>query len=311
MKTTDAFLEDVLAGLQGQPRTLPYKYLYDERGSELFEQICEVEEYYPTRTELSILQVHAAEISSLIGPHCRLFELGSGSSTKTEVLLAAMDSLAEFVPVDISGEILMSSAERVRERHPELTVTPLVADYSLPLVPPPDPADAARRAVFFAGSTIGNFEKADAAAFLEKLAGLAGPGGMLLIGVDLAKDPDVLEAAYDDSSGVTAAFNLNLLHRMRGELGAELDLDGWRHRARFDPAASRVELGLVSQGAQRIAVAGEAFEFEDGEQITTEYSHKWTLPAFQELAEASGFVRKQVWTDPDDWFSVQLFEVPC
>ena len=306
-RLTGPFLTDVLAGLRQPAKALPCKYLYDAAGSELFDRICELPEYYPTRTEVAILHAHAAEMGLRLGSGCQVVEYGSGSSTKTPLLLAALPRPAAYVPVDISGEHLRSSAATLARGFPDLPVTPVAADFTRPFAVPPLAAPLVRRAVFFPGSTIGNFRPPEAVTLMTQLARLVGPGGQLLIGADLAKDARVLEPAYDDAAGVTAAFNLNLLVRINRELGADFDVDSFRHRARYRPECGRVELHLVSQRRQTVRLAGEKFDFAAGEAIHTENSHKYTLDGFAGLAARAGFRPVRVWTDERAWFSVQLF----
>jgi dimethylhistidine N-methyltransferase len=310
---TDArqrFRRDVIAGLQRPQKSIPCKYLYDARGSALFERICSLPEYYPTRTELAILDDHAADIAAAVGPGALVLEYGAGSGRKTERLLAALDDPAAYVPVDISAEMLARTAHRLRERFAGLEVRPLCADYTeLQDLPAPG-RPARRRVAFFPGSTIGNLDPDAARAFLRQIARQVGAGGALLVGADLRKDPRVLERAYDDRDGVTAAFNRNLLHRLRRELGARLEPDGFRHRAVYDRAAGRVEMHLESTVAQTITLGRHAFGFVAGETIHTENSHKFTVTDFADLARTGGWQPRHVWTDPARLFSVHLLTVP-
>lgn len=298
----DDLLAETLAGLSQSPKTLPCKLLYDQRGSELFDAICELPEYYPTRTETAIMREHAAAMASMIGERALLIELGSGSSAKTPTLLDQLHQPAGYVPIDISREHLLRSARQIQHRYSDLAVMPVAADYLQDFKIPEPPEPAARRVVYFPGSTIGNFHESDARHFLHRIAMLVGPGGGLLIGVDLRKDPAVLRPAYDDAQGVTAAFNLNILHRLKRELGAEVDVDAFEHRAIWNEAMSRIEMHLVARTAQSITLAGRTFSFEPGESIHTECSYKHTPERFTALAEA--FEPRQVWTDADELFSV-------
>lgn len=306
----DSFLDDVLAGLSATHKTLPCKYFYDETGSRLFEKICELESYYPTRVELAILEQHAKEMTAPFGERAVLLEYGCGALVKVRLLLDAMTTPAVFVPIDISGDHLRAAAEELDAAYPGLRVRPIVADFTQALALPEDVAElSGARAGFFPGSTIGNFEAAAARDFLARAAQTLGSGGWLLIGADLVKDEDVLLRAYDDPEGVTAAFNLNVLRRMREELGARLDLDGFRHKAVWNAERSRIEMHLESLGPQSIVVGGRQFRFAAGETIHTENSHKYTADSFRALAEASGFRPVCMWTDPKAWFSVHLLRV--
>lgn len=302
-----AFLADVVAGLGRPQKTLPCKYFYDAAGSRLFDQICDLPEYYPTRTELAVLHAHAAEMGLRLGAGCQVVEYGSGSSNKTPLLLAALPRPGAYVPVDISGEHLRQSAAAIASAFPDLPVTPVVADFTRPFAVPPLRPPLVRRAVYFPGSTVGNFAPAAAVGLLRDMARLVGPGGQLLIGVDLWKDEAVLRAAYDDPAGVTAAFNRNLLVRVNRELGADFDVAGFRHEARVCRDPGRVEMHLVSERPQVVTVGGQRFEFQPGESIHTEDSHKYTVAGFRELAAEAGWRPVRTWADPRGWFSVQLF----
>jgi dimethylhistidine N-methyltransferase len=301
---------EVLAGLTKPAKTLPPKLFYDARGSELFEDICKLDEYYPTRTEVAILKRYVGEMVALIGPQCRLVELGSGSSLKTHVLLDHLEAPSAYVPVDISKTALLEASLAIAAKYPDLDVLAVCADYTQPFELP-EPRKPARRTVgFFPGSTIGNMERADALAFLRRIAGWCGHGGGLLIGVDLKKDRPTLEAAYNDRAGVTAAFNLNLLHRINRELAADFDPDAFRHQAVYDEPQGRIEMRLISRRPQTVTIEGQPIAFEEGEWITTEYSHKYAVPDFQRLAAEAGFDVQHVWTDADQRFSVQYLVVP-
>jgi len=306
---SELFLADVLAGLAEPPYSLPSKYLYDRRGSELFDRICDLDAYYPTRTELGILGENAEAIAKAVGPGARVVELGSGSSNKTRALLDHLIRPVGYVPVDISGEHLEEAAQRIAGHYPHLTIQPVTADYtrSFSLPPAPDPGETTL--VYFPGSTLGNFDVPDARAFLARQAALAGPGGGLVIGVDLVKEREVLLNAYDDPEGVTAAFNLNLLQRLRRELEAELDTEAFRHRAVFNEDLSCVEMHLESRRPQTLRVGGREIPFAEGQSIRTERSYKYTLEGLRELAEEAGFTLEATWTDPRQWFSVHLLRV--
>ena len=305
----DHFLADVLEGLRAQQKQLPCKYFYDERGSSLFEEICSLEEYYPTRTELGIMQTSAAEMAEALGPHCLLVEYGSGSGAKTRLLLDHLERPAAYVPVDISREHLLQTARALAREYPALEVLPICADFTRPFELPLPERRAARRAVYFPGSTIGNFSRASATRLLRGVARLCGSGGLLLIGVDLEKEHTILERAYDDARGVTAAFNRNLLVRMNRELGADFEPERFRHRAVWVPAGGRVEMHLVSDVAQQVHLGGETIRFEAGEAVCTEYAHKYTLEGFAAVAARAGLSVQRVWRDPEGLFSVQAFVV--
>ncbi len=299
------FLQDVIAGLSAEPKTLPCKYFYDARGSDLFDQICELEEYYPTRADTEATADHIEAIAAEIGPRARLVELGSGSSIKTRILLDHLEALVAYVPVEISPEPLRRSTRELRAAYPKLTVQPLEADYTTSFRLPRPPSQPARTVVYFPGSTIGNFHPPDAVVFLRRLRDLVAPDGAILIGVDLDKDPEVLERAYDDSAGITAAFNLNLLHRMVGELGAELDLTRFSHRAIYDQAKKRIEMHLVSDVDQVVVVGGRRFAMTAGETIRSEVSYKYGLDDFAHVAAEAGLAVDDVWTDREGLFSLQ------
>ncbi len=301
------FQDDVLRGLSAPRKAIPPKWLYDARGSALYELICAQPEYYPTRTELQILDQHAEEIAEAVGPEALVFEYGTGSGRKTARLLAALDRPAAYLPVDISPEALHGAAEQLVRRFPRLAVRPVVADFSEGVDLPAVDVRWSRRLAFFPGSTIGNFDPPEAVGLLRRMAREAGPGGALLIGIDLPKDERTLVRAYDDARGVTAAFDLNLLARMNRELGADFRLSGFRHRAVWDARLSRVEMHLESREAQRVHVAGAPFTFRAGETIHTESAYKWEPRAFDTLAAISGWQLVRTWTDEQAWFSLRLF----
>ncbi|MEN0111122.1 MAG: L-histidine N(alpha)-methyltransferase, partial [Planctomycetota bacterium] len=280
----DSLRRDVLAGLAESPKRLPCKHFYDRRGSELFDRICEQPEYYPTRTELAIVREHADEIAAAIGPGVALVEYGSGSSVKTRRLLDALPSPVAYLPVDISAEHLGAVGERLAKAYPAIDVLPVPADFTRPIELPAMPRDPSHLAVYFPGSTIGNFTPGEAATLLRHIADLVGPGGGLVIGVDLRKDVRILEAAYNDAAGVTAAFNKNLLVRVRDELGADVDVDAFEHRATYDAEHGRIDMELVSLREQSFGVAGRCFRFAAGEAIHTEHSHKHTVEGFASVA---------------------------
>lgn len=298
---SNAFARDALAGLTARPKRLPPKYFYDEAGSRLFEQITRLPEYYLTRAELSILRTHAADIARLLPPHGMLVEFGSGSSRKARLLLEQA-RLATYVPVDISPELPRSEAALLRRDFPTLVVVPVEADFTQAFDLPP--ATQGPRAGFFPGSTLGNFEPAEAALLLRHFGRMLGDRATLIIGIDLVKDPATLHAAYDDTAGVTARFNLNLLKRMNRELGANFDLASFAHRARYNAGASRIEMHLESLKPQKVKVCGTVIEFAPGETIHTENSYKYSIDSFVALARGAGWLPLAVWTDEKRSFSV-------
>ncbi len=300
---------DVIEALSRSPqKELPTQYLYDERGSALFDQICEVPEYYPTRTELSIMERDVGVMADAIGPGALIIEYGSGSSVKTRRLLEQLRDPAGCVLVDISRDHLLRSAEELAARFPDVEVLPVCADFTAPFEVPAPRKTVGRRVVYFPGSTIGNFLPQPATQLLEQMAQQVGPGGGLLIGTDLRKDPAILEAAYNDAQGVTAAFNLNLLSRINRELSANFDLGAFYHQAIYDEELGRIEMLLVSRRAQQVTIAGQRFAFAEGETIRTEYSHKYAVEGFQRIAAKAGFAPSQVWTDPRSLFAVHLLQ---
>ena len=296
------FARALKEGLGRQPRAMSPKWFYDEAGSVLFERICELPEYYPTRVEFALLQRHAAEIADLIGPGLDLVEFGAGATRKVKVLLSALDSPARFVPVDISGEHLLGAVERLRDDYAGLIVEPLVADFTGDMVLP---AAIGPRAGFFPGSSIGNFEPVMARALLQRFARLL-DGGWLLIGVDLVKDPQLLHAAYNDAAGVTAAFNLNLWVRANREADADFVIADWMHSAFYNPPLHRIEMHLVSRLRQRVSIGPEVIEFAEGDSVHTESSYKYTVEGFQQLARDAGWQPRAVWIDAQKRFSMHL-----
>jgi len=298
----EEFRRAALAGLSRSPRAIPAKFLYDARGSALFDEICELPEYYLTRTETKILARRAKEIAALGGAGCALVEFGAGSSVKSRLLLDAMD-LSLYAPIDISRSHLDGTAARLRRDYPRLRIEPVCADYmaldSLPLI-----GDAPRRLGFFPGSSIGNLEPAEATAFLRRARRLLGADGALVLGVDLKKDPARLHAAYNDAAGVTAAFTLNLLRRMNRELEATFDLAGFAHDASYNQVEGRIEIYFRSLRAQTVDVAGRRFAFAAGERIHTEYSYKYDLAGLEIMAREGGLRMSRTWTDPDRLFAV-------
>ena len=305
----ESFRDAVLNGLAQGLRAIPCKFFYDERGSALFEVICRLPEYYLTRTEIAILEENASEIAAQMGRHCRLIEFGSGASTKVRILLEAIDSPAAYVPVDISREHLRDAAASLAEDFPSLPVVAVCADYTRPFPLPPLPGPYGKRVGFFPGSTIGNFEPDAAVAFLANYARVLGPGGEMLIGVDVKKDPAIIEAAYNDRAGVTARFNLNLFQRINRELDGDLDINRFEHVAFYDEAEGRVEIYIRSLANQEAWIAGKPILFGKGELIHTEYSYKYSIPEFRALAARAGFRPVDTWTDPAQLFSVHYFRL--
>ena len=306
MPASDDFRADVLAGLARTPKSIPPKYFYDAAGSALFERICELPEYYPTRTELAIMHADVNAIAQLIGRDTRLVELGSGASTKTRLLIEAARPAA-YIPIDISRAALELAAAALARDYAWLNILPLCADFTRPVeLPRVAGIGTLRDVVYFPGSTIGNFTPEEALVFLRHVRELVG-AGVLVIGVDLKKDKPTLDAAYDDAQGVTAAFNLNLLTRINRELGGDFQLERFRHVAFYDVAKGRIEMHLESVAAQRVQIAGRVFDFAAGERIHTENSCKYTIEEFVALGRAAGFESLQVWTDPARLFSVHAW----
>lgn len=301
------FFADVVENLS-RPRphkSLPCKWLYDALGSWLFDRICELDAYYPTRTEIDITRRHADEIASLIGPEARLVELGSGSSIKTRILLDRIERPFAYVPIDISRGHLAASARRLTREYPSLRIVPLCADYVKPFALPPETEGAKSTVVYFPGSTIGNFEPIEAIAFLQRMARFCRPRGGVLVGIDLVKDPRVLEAAYNDPQGVTEEFNRNLLFRLRDELGMSIDPMRFDHRAFYDAVHRRIVMQLVSKGAQRLTLGTFVCELEDGEPITTEHSYKFEPDRFAEMARAAGLRVEASFYDERRYFALE------
>ena len=316
-----SLVADVLRGLQGEPKRLSPTYFYDERGSQLFDEICDLPEYYITRTETRILERHAQGIADRIGANALLVELGSGASTKTRLLLDRLPDLAAYVPVDISRTHLMAAAQRIASAYPGLEVLPACADFTQAFPLPRTRRTPSRVVVFFPGSTIGNFDPPAAIELMKVMRRIAtgtatarlgssqaASAGGLVIGFDLVKDPAILERAYDDSAGVTAEFNLNVLRRLNRDLGADFDLQAFRHEAIWVPTANRIEMRLVSRVAQTVTIAGEAISFAAEERIVTEHCHKYTPGLFAAQAGAAGWTARQTWADERNYFHVQYLE---
>jgi dimethylhistidine N-methyltransferase len=308
--STAAFMHDMKAALGTRPRSISPKYFYDAAGSQLFDRICELPEYYPTRTEVGILSANAHEIAGQIGPRAEIVEFGAGSLHKVRLLLDAAREPARYLPIDISGEHLAQSAAALQGDYPSLAVQPVVADYTQCLALPAPLAGSGQRVGFFPGSTIGNFTPAEALHFLQGAAQVL-RGGALLLGADLVKDPDVLHAAYNDAQGVTAAFNLNLLARANRELGARFALDGFAHSAFYNAPLQRIEMHLVSRECQSVLLEGVHHAFDEGETLHTENSYKFTVEGLRSLAARAGFKPGPVWTDPDHLFSLHWLHAPA
>jgi L-histidine N-alpha-methyltransferase len=304
--TYEKDLAEIVEGLSREQKALSPKFFYDERGSALFEAICDLPEYYPTRTELAIMREHIGAMSDRVGPRASVIEFGSGSSLKTRILLQHLHCPAAYVPVDISRDHLVAAAEGLARDFPTIEILPVAADFthSFPLPSPRVPPE--RNLVYFPGSTIGNFAPGAALDLLRVMHEEAGENGALLIGIDLKKDPAVLHRAYNDSAGVTAEFNRNMLRRLNREFGADFDLSAFRHRAIWNDADGRIEMHLVSQRRQTVHVGGREFGFEPDEFIVTEHSHKYSPLQFSAMAKRAGFRVTESWTDPNRWFSVQF-----
>lgn len=295
------FLAEVVQGLSGSPKAIPPKFLYDKRGAELFDAICELDEYYLTRIEMQILQTHAAEIAGLMGDSV-LVEFGSGSSQKIRILLEADPEIKTYIGLDISKQHLLESCESLAALYPHLEVVAICADFTQPITLP-ESLQQRRKVGFFPGSSIGNVKPEEARQILSHAAQLLGPGGSLIIGVDLKKEASILEPAYQDSQGVSAAFALNLLTRINRELGADFVTDQFGYQAVYNPLG-RIEMSLVSRQSQTVNLKGQQFQFSAGETLRTEFSYKYTIAEFQDLAASAGFHSKTLWTDPQGWFSV-------
>jgi len=304
-----AFGQDMLAALSATPHSIAPKYFYDAQGSALFDRICELPEYYPTRTEIGILEAQAAQIAEAIGPHAEIVEFGAGSLVKVRLLLDALDRPARYLPIDISGEHLARAAARLQQDYAGLEVLPVVADYTQDLILPRAASGAGRRIGFFPGSTIGNFTPAEALHFLRMAARVLRGGGLLL-GADLFKDPALLHAAYNDAQGVTAAFNLNLLARANRELGADFALPQFAHSAFYNAPLRRIEMHLVSLCEQQVRLCGRHFSFAEGDSLHTENSHKYTVDSLRALALEAGFTPGPAWTDPNQLFSLHWLQAP-
>jgi len=299
-------LTDVVAGLSRTPRQLPSKYFYDARGSRLFEQITQTCEYYPTRTELALLARVLPDIARSVGPHVHVVELGSGSGRKTALLLAALQDPVAYTPIEISRAALLSSIDHLAPALPDVEMLPVCADFTRAVAVPAPEREPARRLLFFPGSTLGNFVEEDAVALLRAMRQTMGRDGLALVGIDLHKDPALIEAAYNDVQGITAAFTLNLLARLNREIGSDFDLDGFRHRARYSIARLRIETDLVSQRAQDVRLDGPPFPFQADEPIRVEYSHKYTDDSFEALLLPAGLQVVRRWDAESPAYGLRL-----
>ncbi|CAA9352321.1 MAG: FIG01210717: hypothetical protein [uncultured Lysobacter sp.] len=306
--TPGDILGDTLAGLSMSPRRLPSKYFYDARGSKLFEQITRQPEYYPTRVELGLLEDRVADIACAVGPNVHVVEYGSGSGRKTRLLLEALNHPVAYTPIEISRSTVLESTARLAEEFPHIEMLPVCADFTRPVTLPEPLQDARSTLVFFPGSTLGNFVDDDAVTLLAAMRETMGPHGQALIGIDLDKDPSLLEAAYNDAAGVTAQFTLNLLTRLNREIGSDFDIDAFMHRAVYARERGRIETDLVSLQGQTVHVAGRAFEFAAGEAMRVEYSCKYTDERFAALAARAGLRVVDGWNDPRDWFGLRLLQ---
>jgi len=308
MDGANAFASDLLEGLHKNRKSIPSKYFYDSRGSALFERICELPEYYPTRTELGLLRSHAEEIAGLMGSDVVLVEYGAGAQHKVALLLRALHNPRAYIPVDISGDYLRNMAVRLSATRPGLPIHPVIADFTRPFDLPRLP-EGSRPIGFFPGSTIGNLDRAEALAFLSRAARML-KGGGILIGVDLVKDPRILHEAYNDSAGITEAFNKNVLARANRELGTNFDPEKFAHYAFYNPEWSRIEMHLMCLARQVLRIAGHEVLLSEGETIHTENSHKYTVEGFRSLAREAGFQPREVWCDPSHLFSLHWLAVP-
>jgi L-histidine Nalpha-methyltransferase len=302
---TQQMMQEVCAGLNQIPKTLPCKYFYDKKGSELFEQICDLEEYYVTRTEMALLDKVKYQLAELIGKHAAIIEPGAGAGLKIQKLLQVMKSPELYVPMDISKQFLKYSAEKIREKFSNIRITEIQADFTQQLLWPEGVESASgKHVVFFPGSTIGNFSPNEAVAFIQRLGSLINQNGALILGVDLIKDAEVLEAAYDDKKGITAAFNKNILQRLNCELNANFELGDFEHVAKFNPTKSRIEMHLKSNVEQTVTIGSQTFTFEEGETIHTENSYKYSMDQIKTLAELAGYELVNAWQDELKYFSI-------
>lgn len=305
LPVTDDLEMEVLQGLANPQKTLPPKLFYDQHGSLLFDQICKLDEYYPTRTENAIMQKNIDEIARLVSPNSLLIEFGSGSSKKTRLILDHFSDIAAYIPVDISRKHLYDTAQNLNRDYPKIIIIPLWADFTKPFSLPLEINDLYPKMVYFPGSTIGNFYPQQAIDFMSNVANLVGTGGGFMIGIDLIKDPDVLNLAYNDRKGVTAAFNLNILTHINRKCAADFRVDQFKHHAFYNQEAQRIEMHLISKVDQLVAVNGSVIRFAQGESILTEVSYKYTVEGFARMADQAGFEVRKVWVDSNNYFSVQ------
>lgn len=303
-KEVDIFLDDLIAGMRQSQKQISCKYFYDRRGCELFEQICELDEYYLTRTELEIMKSRGQEMADLIGPRGTLVELGSGAGIKTRILLDHLDHPNAYVPVDVASDHLQETRERLAEDYPALPIFPVCADFTQEFEIPEIDVATNRITVYFPGSTIGNLEERQATQLLQRKRKICGTNGGMLIGIDLQKDVEVILAAYNDAKGVTAEFNKNLLHRANRELGTNFEIDRFRHDARYDQSTGRIEMHLECLSDQTVRIGDSQFNLHRGETILTEFSHKYKLDQFSAMAKRAGFQLRQTWTDQRKYFAV-------
>jgi dimethylhistidine N-methyltransferase len=305
----DGFAQALIKGFSAPSKSIPCRFLYDARGSALFDEICRLEEYYPTRTEISILRARGRDIAEQIGPNAELIELGGASSLKAEILLDALERPGAYIPIDISREHLQAAARRLRLERPDLSIHAVCADYAQAFDLPATPA-AGRRLGFFPGSTIGNLQPDEARGFLADWAQRLGPDAAMVIGVDLRKSPWIIQRAYDDAAGVTARFSKNVLARANRELSCDFDLSQFEHQARYDADLGRIEIHLESLTEQSVQVSDRRFSLKAGELIHIEDSYKYSVAGFRDLARAGGFIPTAVWTDPAQLFSVHYLQTP-
>ncbi|MDF1687872.1 MAG: L-histidine N(alpha)-methyltransferase [Parvibaculaceae bacterium] len=303
------FLQDAVNGLSATPKNMSPKYFYDQKGSQLFDAICDTQEYYVTRTEIDLLKSLIPTLNKLAGPNAAIVEYGSGASVKVRTLLEGLDHVSSYLAIDISRTHLINACRVLADDYPDIAIGAICADFTAPIVLPPMSREKGNVVGFLPGSTIGNFAPKEAGAFLARAAKMLGKDGSLLMGVDLKKDPAILNAAYNDKQGITAAFNLNLLTRMRGELGAKLDQNTFCHKAFYNDDQGRIEMHLQSETDQTVHLDGQEFTFSAGETIHTENSYKYGLEEFAALAETAGFRAKHSWTDPEGLFSLHWLEV--